>query len=217
MTITSIFHTSAISEAVSAQTQTDMENGRVNPTIAELFAALFAGLGLSLTQKGKKGASPRGAADALRALVEGDAPAKKAIPAGILAPKQGWAEVAQALHAYVTALSSVGACDKPEALPSWADPVAIATSKIERANKSAATRAANKANKAEAEAEAEAEAPAPAPALTPASAASFLLAALGADMDCLPDVLGLKLYQTLTSRYAGREVEKSSTVEVSMH
>ena len=214
MQVTSIFNAHAISEAVSAQCATDAANGRINVTVADLFAAL----GLPLIQKGKKGASPRGAADALRALVTGDAPAKKGIPAGILAPKQGWPEVAQALHAYVTTLASVGACDAPSPLPAWADPVAIAAAKAAKAAKAAATRAANKAEaEAEAPAEAEAEAEAPAPALTPASAASFLLAAIGADMDCLPEAIGLKLYQTLATRYAGRELEKASAVEVSMH
>lgn len=211
MQVTSIFNPAAISEAVGAQCTIDAANGRVNATVADLFAAL----GLPLMQKGKKGASPKGAAEALRALITGDAPAKKGLPVGILAPKQGWPEVAQALHAYVTALASVGACESPEPLPAWADPVAIAAAKAAKAAKAAATRAANKAE-AEAEAEAEAPAPAPAPALTPVSAASFLVAALGADMDCLPDALGLKLYQTLAARYAGRELEEAHT-EVSMH
>ena len=211
MQVTSIFNPTAISEAVSAQCTSDAANGRVNATVADLFATL----GLPLIQKGKKGASPRGAADALRALTTGDAPAKKGLPAGILAPKQGWPEVAQALHAYVATLASVGACDKPEALPAWADPASIATSKAERAAKTKATRAANKA---EAEPKGAPEPKAePVEALTPTGAANFLIATLGADMDCLTEAIGLKLYQTLATRYAGRELEKAASAEVSMH
>ena len=185
MNVTSIFNVSAISEAVTAQTQIEAANGRINATIAELFSAL----GLPLIQKGKKGSSPRGAADALRALITGDAPAKKAIPIGILAPKTGWPEVAQGLHAYVTTLASVGACDAPEPLPAWADPVSIAAIKAERAAKTKATREANKgAPMMDANPEPEAN-PEPVEALTPTGAANFLIAALRHDADSVPSAL----------------------------
>ena len=184
MQVTSIFNVNAISEAVSAQARIEAASGRVNDTLASLFASL----GLNLIQQGKKGASPKGAAATLAKLCTGDAPAKAGIPIGILAPKMGWPEVAQALHAYVTTLASVGACDAPEPLPMWADPASIAASKAERASKAAATRAANKAlNPAT-----DTSGASPAPENTVpdvVGAANLLIAALRHDKNSVPSAL----------------------------